>query len=116
MKNTYTLYQNGLANSTDIFFHNKRICIRESSSGGEHLIYICNESEIALLKALGPKNWWLWIVNKIVGEPVSRERTLQLMAQRFTSIDKNPYLEIQNFLKKNNIRYTLEYWPDSDRF
>jgi len=116
MKNTYTLYQNGLANSTDIFFHNKRICIRESSSGGEHLIYISNESEIALLKALGPKNWWLWVLNKLVGKPVSRERTLQLMAQKFTSIDKSPYTEVLNFLKKNNIKYTLEYWPDSDRF
>jgi hypothetical protein len=38
------------------------------------------------------------------------------MAQKFTSADKNPYLEIQNFLKKNNVRYTSEYWPDSDRF
>ena len=116
MKNSYVLYQKGLANSTDIFFHRKKICIRNGSSGGENLVYISNESEIDLLKAMGPKNWWLWLLNKIIGNPVSRERTLYLMAQKFTNLEKDPYLDIQRFLKKHNIKYTTEYWPDSDRF
>ncbi|MGD1947855.1 MAG: hypothetical protein ACFB0A_16725 [Croceivirga sp.] len=117
MKNSYTLYQKkGYVDSTDIFFHNEKICIRDSSSGGEHLMYISNQSEIALLKALGPKNGWLWALNKFVGKPVSRERTLQLIAQKFTTKDNSPYVAIQHFLKKNDIKYTSEYWPDSDRF
>lgn len=69
MKNSYVLCQKGLVNSTDIFFYRKKICIRNGSSGGEHPMYISNESEIDLLKALGPKHWWLPLLNKISGNP-----------------------------------------------
>ena len=120
MKNHYVLYRNGLAKSTDIFVHNDKICIRENSSGGEHLLYISNNSEEDLLRVLEQKNLLKRIFRRFGKEKLSKkqrkENLILLLSEKFSYVDKDPNQEIHLFLKKHKIKYIGEYWPDSDRF
>ncbi|TAI48876.1 hypothetical protein [Flagellimonas allohymeniacidonis] len=117
MKTSFTLYKKGLAVSVDVFVHNKKICIRTNSNSGEHLTHIANDSEADLLKALEAKSWLKRLFSPKKQENLSaKHRILELMAEKFTTVDKDPTPEIDAFLKHHQIQHSNSYWPDSDRF
>lgn len=117
MKTSFTLYQKGLSISVEVMVYNSKICIRENSNSGEHLTLIANGSEVDLLKALESKSWLQRLFAPKKQETLStKQRILKLMAEKFTSPDKDPYREITAFFKQHNIKYSNSYWPDSDRF
>lgn len=117
MKRSYTLYQKGLAISTTVFVYNKKVCIREDSNSGEHFTYVSQDSERALLKALEAKPFLKRLFDgKQPNLPGGKQRIMALMAEKFTDMEKDPYPKIRDFFKKHQIKFTTDYWPDSDRF
>ncbi|WP_422859984.1 hypothetical protein ACOKFD_03485 [Flagellimonas sp. S174] len=117
MRTSFTLYKKGLAISVEVMVHNSKICIRENSNSGEHLTLVANNSEADLLKALEAKSWLQSLFSRKKPETLStKQRILKLMAEKFTSPDKDPYQEITAFFKQHKIQYSNSYWPDSDRF
>ncbi|MFD2585529.1 hypothetical protein ACFSQJ_01230 [Croceitalea marina] len=117
MKNSYTLYGDGSVNSTDIMVHSGKVCIRQNSSGGEHLTYVTRTSETALFVLLQSQSHrWDEFARNSAGNNGRRSGILMLLAEKFTNIKKDPYIDIQQFFKDNAIKYTSTYWPDSDRF
>ncbi|MEL6975298.1 MAG: hypothetical protein AAGL29_07880 [Bacteroidota bacterium] len=117
MKRSYTLYQKGLAISVDIFVFNDKVCIRENSNSGEHLTYVSKDSETALLKALEANSLLQRLFErKKTNVPEDKQKILALMAEKFTDMEKDPDPKIRDFFKKHEIKYTTDYWPDSDRF
>ena len=117
MKRSYTLYEKGLAISTTVFVYNKKVCIREDSNSGEHFTYVSRDSEQALLKALEAKPLLHRIFErKQPNLPGGKQRIIALMAEKFTDMENDPYPNIRDFFKKHQIKFTTDYWPDSDRF
>ena len=117
MKNNYTLYGAGSVNSTDLLVHSGKVCIRQNSSGGEHLTYVSRTSETALFVLLQSQSQrWNEFARNIAGNSGRRSGILMLLAEKFTNSEKDPYTDIQQFFKANEIKYTSTYWPDSDRF
>ena len=117
MRTSFTLYQKGLAISVEVLVYNNKVCIRENSNSGEHLTLIANGSEEDLLKALVAQTWLQRLFSQKKQETLStKQRILKLMAEKFTSTDKDPYREITAFFKQHSIKYSNSYWPDSDRF
>ncbi|KQC29639.1 hypothetical protein [Flagellimonas eckloniae] len=120
MENHYVLYQKGLTNSTEVFIYNGKVCIRNNSSGGEHLLYISVSSEDSLLTILEPKNFLKRIFLKKyqnnIPEKERKGKIVKLLAQKFSYGDTDPDKDIRSFLKKYKIKSEGQYWPDSDRF
>jgi len=117
MKRSYTLYQKGLSISTDIFVYNDKVCIRENSNSGEHFTYVSKDSETVLLKVLEAKPFLQRLFTRKKPDVSERKLSiLTLMAEKFTDMEKDPDPKIRAFFKKHEIKYTTDYWPDSDRF
>ncbi|MEO9510815.1 MAG: hypothetical protein ABJN84_00470 [Flavobacteriaceae bacterium] len=120
MENHYVLYQKGLTQSTEVFIHNGKVCIRNNSSSGEHLLYISVSSEDSLLASLEPKNFLKRIFpskhQSNISEKERKGKIVKLLAVKFSYTDKDPDADIRSFLKKHKIRSEGQYWPDSDRF
>ena len=117
MSASYILYKKGLLHSTDIFVHNAKICIRQNSSGGEYLMYVASDFEHTLFILLQSysKNWRDFAIsNKETNS--EKKNILILLAEKFANTNNDPFDDIKQFFKANQIKYTTSYWPDSDRF
>ena len=114
------LFRKGLAESVEIFPFNGKVCIRENSNSGEHLLYIPKNKEEHLLKTLEQKNLvkrlFLWIRKEKLSEKQRKEKLIALLTEKFSYNDKNPMVDIHFFFKKYEVKLNGEYWPDSDRF
>ena len=75
------------------------------------------DSETALLKVLEAKPFLQRLFTRKKPDVSERKLSiLALMAEKITDMEIDPDPKIRAFFKKYEIKYTTDYWPDSDRF
>ena len=101
-KNHYLLHKQGL-NSTELFGHRSKICIRSNSSGGEHLVYISIDSEQNLLSLFESTNFFNSVFKSRKNtalEKTRQEKAMKFLAEKFTYGEEDPYTDIIFFFKR----------------
>ncbi len=104
-----TLFRAG-THITDVTFQHKgEIAVGSGGVGGEHYLRIPLEARPKLLRALAEAAGAR--VPEEIDDDRAKEFVMALFLALFTRSDADPYSEIAEFLRNNDIEFRSDYWP-----
>ncbi len=109
MMKAVTLFKEG-THITDVTVqYEGEIAIGSGGVGGEHYLRIPGQERLKLLSALADASGNS--LSNEMSDELSDETTLALFEELFGNTNQDPYVDIQKFLRANNVAFKGEYWP-----